>query len=66
MAKNISTHVLDTATGIPAADVQIRLYYYSAEDYLTSEGDLDDPQQWNLIGQEITNIDGTHGCRLYY
>src|ERR1700754_4266696 len=41
----ITTHILDTTTGRPAADVAIVLYRQQAND-------------WTIIAQDITNHDG--------
>ena len=47
--KNISSHVLDTATGIPAAGMSIKLYLFTSTidvDVITT----DKSDDWLLIG----------------
>lgn len=46
MKSPITTHVLDTSRGLPAAGVAVRL------EQLTADG------QWRLIGQGVANADG--------
>ena len=43
----ISTHILDTARGCPAAHVPVRLERFDAE-------------QWTLLGEGTTDDDGRH------
>jgi 5-hydroxyisourate hydrolase len=51
---NISTHVLDTAIGIPASGLKIQLFKSSNADTFTGESDLD----WSLVSTQETNKDG--------
>ena len=41
----ITTHILDTASGSPAADVDVQL-------------EIKDRDEWRLVGQGSTNADG--------
>lgn len=53
--KNISSHILDTSTGIPASGININLYIFSeSQDFVTKDGE----KQWKLVGERITNSDG--------
>lgn len=45
MTSPITTHILDTTTGKPAADISVCLYYWQNE-------------QWGLIDQKKTDSDG--------
>ncbi|MCF6264462.1 MAG: hydroxyisourate hydrolase [Xanthomonadales bacterium] len=43
---NITTHVLDTAKGCPAADITVKLEFFSTQD------------RWQLLATGKTNADG--------
>lgn len=45
---HITTHILDTAAGKPAADVAVRLYVRNG-------------QAWDLVGEGVTDSDGRVG-----
>ncbi len=51
---NISTHVLDTAKGIPASGLRIGLMQCTDPNELTAEGDI----PWDLVGEGFTDKDG--------
>ena len=51
---NISTHVLDTARGLPAGQLRIELYVNSNTDEYTGEGDL----TWEKVDEMHTDNDG--------
>mmetsp|Transcript_8150 Transcript_8150/g.11453 ORF Transcript_8150/g.11453 Transcript_8150/m.11453 type:complete len:130 (+) Transcript_8150:66-455(+) len=53
--KNISSHVLDTSTGIPAYGINISLYISpGSQDSANEDGE----KQWILVGERTTNSDG--------
>jgi len=55
--KNISSHVLDTSTGIPAFGIKISLYICPESQDLVNE-DQGEQQHWILVGERSTNSDG--------
>jgi 5-hydroxyisourate hydrolase len=56
MAKNISSHVLDTATGFPASDMFISLYRYHNQ--TGPVNDLELREDWIFCASAVTNVDG--------
>ena len=58
---NVSSHVLDTATGLPAADIRLQMFYYTGSN-LIDEGnfsiDNNSNEHWSLVGESTTNQDG--------
>ncbi|MEV4259640.1 hydroxyisourate hydrolase [Spirillospora sp. NPDC049652] len=46
---SVSTHVLDTGSGTPAAGIPVRLDHYDAENWrLVQEGETDATGRWSL------------------
>lgn len=54
MADFISTHVLDTARGVPAADLKLRLYRCMSH----MNDDTEEDYEWDYIMEITTNNDG--------
>ncbi len=51
---NISTHVLDQAKGLPAANLRIELHQNINQEEYTGEGEL----TWEIVGEMHTDNDG--------
>jgi 5-hydroxyisourate hydrolase len=52
----LSTHVLDTANGMPAADMGIDLFIHDGDAAQGADHSADGP--WRLLRQVVTNADG--------
>jgi 5-hydroxyisourate hydrolase len=58
---NVSSHVLDTASGLPGKGIQLSMFYLeSPESTLTSTSEDDDggAAVWTTVGRACTNQDG--------
>ncbi len=52
----LSTHVLDTANGMPAAGMGVDLFIHDGDASQDADPGTDGP--WRLLRQEVTNADG--------